>query len=92
MLQRFLQKMDKTYRISNIIFVDDTQQNVTDVADAYQHSNVSVISAHYAGMDAHKAALTSGPEAKKLQATANREWVAIRESLHRNLPGFVLGV
>src|SRR3989338_2558232 len=70
MLQQFLTKTHQTNNITKIIFVDDTFQNVKDVAAAYQldpkasTQKINVISIHYTRLAAHKAAFLMS---KKLQ-------------------------
>lgn len=88
MLQQFLAKTGNTKRIHDIIFVDDTMQNVKDVANAYaKDPAVHVISIHYIRLAAHKAAFLTGKNAKKLQAQANKQWYGIRETIKKNLIG-----
>lgn len=88
MLQQFLAKTHEKKRIRDIIFVDDTLQNVIDVANAYKNDpSVHVLCIHYTRLEAHKAALTTGKNAKQLQANATQEWKTIEASLKNNLPG-----
>lgn len=88
MLQQFLAKTHETKHIRDIIFVDDTMQNVTDVANAYQDDpSVNVLCIHYTRLEAHKAALTTGKDVKQLQVIAAQEWKAVEVSMKRNLPG-----
>lgn len=88
MLQQFLAKTGNTQRIHEIIFVDDTMQNVKEVANAYaKEASVNVISIHYTGLAAHKAAFLTGKNAKQLQAQANKQWYAIRDAMKKNLIG-----
>lgn len=88
MLQQFIAKTKNTHKIRTIIFVDDTMQNVKDVAKAYaKDSATHVISIHFTRLAAHKAAFLSGQRAKKLQAQANHQWVAIRNAMRKNLIG-----
>ena len=88
MLQQFLAKTHETNSIRDIIFVDDTMQNVIDVATAYKDDpSVNVISIHYTRLDAHKEALTIGKDAKQLQAIATQEWKNIDASMKNSLPG-----
>jgi hypothetical protein len=88
MLQQFLAKTHETHHIRHIIFVDDTMQNVIDVAKAFKNDpSVNVVSIHYTRLEAHKAALTTGKNAKQLQAIATKEWEDVEASLKRNLPG-----
>ncbi len=88
MLKQFLAKTGNTKHIREIIFVDDTMQNVTDVANAYANDpSVHVISIHYTRLAARKAAFLTGKNAKQLQAQANKQWFAIRDALRKNLIG-----
>lgn len=88
MLQQFLSKTHQTQHIHTIIFVDDTMQNVKDVATAYAHdASVHVISIHYTRLANHKAAFLTGKNAKKLQQQANQQWFAIRNTMKNNLVG-----
>lgn len=86
MLQQFLQKMHQTKNITQVIFVDDTFQNVKDVAAAYANiSNVNVTSIHFTRLAAHKAALTQGKNAKLFQAAATKQWNQLKTSMKHNL-------
>lgn len=88
MLQQFLEKTNNAHKIRIIIFVDDTMQNVKDVANAYaKDPAVHVISVHYTRLSAHKAAFLTGKNAKQLQAQANKQWYAIRDAMRKNLIG-----
>lgn len=91
MLQQFLAKTKKTNAIKEIIFVDDQHSNVVDVAKAYKNDpHVHVISVYYTKLKEHKAEFLTGKNAKKLQATANAQWFAIRDALRKNVLGFNL--
>ena len=91
MIQQFLAKTAQTKNIRHIIFVDDTMQNVVDVANQYKNNpNVDVISVHYTKLVAHKAAFLHGKNAKILQEKANAEWYAVKAALTKDLPGFSL--
>ena len=90
MIKQLLTKTNETKEINAIIFVDDTLQNVKDVANAYKNNPaVDVIAVHFTRLAAHKAAFLKGKKAKKLQNTANKQWYAIRTSMRKNLPGFI---
>lgn len=90
MLQQFLKKTHQTNHINKIIFVDDTYQNVKDVAAAYQldpkasTQKINVISIHYTRLANHKAAFL---KSKTLQGIANTQWKNIKTALRNNLPG-----
>ena len=71
--------------------MDDTFQNVKDVASVYKNTkNVQVISLHYLRMQKHKAAFLTGKNAKKLQAEATEDWQNFRAVAKKDLPGFSL--
>ncbi|HLD84384.1 MAG TPA: DUF2608 domain-containing protein, partial [Coxiellaceae bacterium] len=71
MLKGFLEKMHDAKQFTHLVFLDDTFQNVKDVASVYKNTkNVQVISLHYLRMQKHKAAFLTGKNAKKLQAEA----------------------
>lgn len=85
MIKQFLANTHETKRIQQIIFVDDTLQNVKDVANAYKNNPaVHVISIHFTRLATHKANFL---KSKKLQQIANQRWFAIRDALRKNLPG-----
>lgn len=91
MIQQFLQKTDKTHRVQEIIFVDDTLQNVKDVADEYKNNpNVDAICIHFTRLAKLKMAFFKGKRAKTYQAEANQQWRAIETQLKKNLIGFSL--
>lgn len=69
--------------ISNIIFIDDTLQNVKDVYAAFENSTrYSVQAFHYTALQKHKAALTKD---KKYQNKARARWNAIHKALKKEL-------
>jgi len=91
MLQGLLKKTKQEKNISEIIFVDDTPQNVTDVANAYKNNrDITAICVNYTKLDAHKNAFISGPNALKLQSEANMQWYKIRDNLKEQLLSFML--
>lgn len=88
MLQQFLAKTKNTRKIRTIIFVDDTMQNVKDVASVYEKdADMNVVSIHFTRLAAQKATFLSGKDAKKLQAQATQQWFAIRHAMRKNLIG-----
>lgn len=90
MLQQFLKKTREKHRIREIIFVDDTMQNVTDVAAAYKNDpHVNAICVHYTRLEAHKNALVAGKDAKTLQATATAQWKNVDAAMKTNMPGYL---
>lgn len=86
MLKQFLSKTHQANQIHTIIFVDDTMQNVKDVAKTYaQDPSMNAICIHFTRLAAHKAAFLAGKHAKHLQMQANQQWFAIRDALRKNL-------
>lgn len=64
--------------IRNIVFVDDTPKNVEKVYQAFKgDSRYTVRAYHYTAFDAHKLALTDGPNSEKLQNKAKERWDAL---------------
>lgn len=85
MMRQFLQKTEQTQSIRVIIFVDDTMQNVKDVANAYANdATVQVISVHYTKLAKHKAQFL---KSKSLQMQANQQWFALSKTMQKNLVG-----
>lgn len=85
MLQCLLDRTESA-DITHVFFIDDTLQNVRDVAAAFAaRSGINVTAYHYTRLEAHKAALTLGPNAKRLQWNAERRWKMIRYLLEREL-------
>lgn len=85
MLKQFLAKTNETNNITKIIFVDDTYQNVLDVAKAYANTpNVNVISVHYTRLAEHKAIFKTD---KALHKIAYIQWKNIEAVVKNNLPG-----
>lgn len=90
MIKQFLNKTHETKAIKNIIFVDDTMQNVKDVAATFAHDpNVNVISVHFTRLSKHKADFLTGPHAKELQAIATKQWKNINSALKKNVLGYI---
>jgi len=72
--------------IRNIVFIDDTQKNVDDIYQTFAgQQRYQVRALHYNAFDAHKAALTTGPNAKTYQDNAKRRWEKISQVLHHQL-------
>jgi len=85
MLKCLLEATDSS-TIQNIIFIDDTYENVKDVYEAFKTTKMAnVISIHYTALSAHKDALTTGPNAKAYQENSNRRWNAIKSVLKKEL-------
>src|SRR3989338_8473058 len=88
MIKQFLEKTNETHRIQQIIFVDDTLNNVVDVANIYKNDpRVNAICIHFTRLAKIKQAFFKGKYAKQYQAMANKQWYAIRDALHKNLLG-----
>ena len=72
--------------IRHIFFIDDTLENVVDVYEAFaDRPGPSVHALHYTRFNDHKAALTTGPQAQRLQWNAQRRWDTIKSVLEREL-------
>jgi len=85
MLQCLLSLTDSS-KIRNIVFIDDTKQNVNDVYNAFSKSqNYNVTALHYTKLQKHKLALTEGGRAKEYQKAANTRWVSIKNNLNQQL-------
>ncbi|HLB56882.1 MAG TPA: DUF2608 domain-containing protein [Coxiellaceae bacterium] len=92
MLKQFLVKTNEINlktpalnKITNIIFVDDTNQNVIDVAQKFSDvPNVNVISVHYTRLAQHKAIFKTD---KTLHRIAYKQWKNIEAAVKNNLPG-----
>lgn len=68
--------------IRNIVFVDDTPKNVNTVVAAFEgEPGLTVRAFHYSAYDAHKAKLTKGATAKRLQDRAKRRWQQIEAAI-----------
>lgn len=89
MLQQFLAKTKQTNNIKTIVFVDDTLQNVKDVAAAFaKDPHVNVISIHFLRLAKQKEAFIKGKNAKKFQAIATQQWRSICANLRKNISEF----
>ncbi|NOY72093.1 MAG: DUF2608 domain-containing protein [Gammaproteobacteria bacterium] len=85
MLKCLLSSTDSS-KIKNIVFIDDTLANVEDVYSAFESSSKYTVKAlHYTALQAHKGALTSGPNATFYQNNAKHRWEAIKDVLQREL-------
>lgn len=86
MLTCFL-KHAQSKNIKNIVFIDDTQKNVTDVYNTFKNNpNYNVVALDFTALDQFKNALTQGPFAASNQAKATRRWQAIAKVLQQQLP------
>lgn len=88
MLQCLLSRT-KSEQIKNIVFIDDTLQNVEDVYTAFEESKDHTVYAyHYTRLEAHKNALTEEQGKEKenaYQKIANERWLKIKASLENTL-------
>ena len=82
MLHCLLERTDAA-NVDYIVFIDETLANVKDVAAAFPGGvdEPEVLALHYTRLEAHKAALTDGPDADRLQQIANERWEVIRAAL-----------
>ena len=73
--------------VKNIVFIDDTQENVDDVYRAFKSSpGFQVKALHYTALDDHKQALTKEDSmGKRLRDKAKERWDAICLTLSRQL-------
>lgn len=77
---------DSVMKIKNIIFIDDTLANVTDVFKAFDgNTTFNVQALHYTALTKHKANLVSGKNKCKFQSKANDRWLRIKDALNSNL-------
>jgi hypothetical protein len=85
MLKCLLKRTQSTL-INNIVFIDDTLQNVKDVRQAFKNDcNYNVIAIHYTALKKHKIALTKGSNAAVFQAYAHQQWEKIKATLKNQL-------
>ncbi|WHI46747.1 DUF2608 domain-containing protein [Microbulbifer sp. ANSA003] len=74
------------YLISNIIFIDDSFENVESVYQAFKdNKKYEVIALHYTRLSKHKQDFMDGPQKKALQETAKKRWETIMASLNSAL-------
>ncbi|VAW59518.1 hypothetical protein MNBD_GAMMA11-2901 [hydrothermal vent metagenome] len=82
MLNCILDRTDSTH-IKNIIFIDDTQENVDDVYNEFKHSKkYSITAMHYTYLEKHKERLTLHHKYKK---KARKRWENIKSILINEL-------
>ncbi|ROR99010.1 uncharacterized protein DUF2608 [Sinobacterium caligoides] len=88
MLECLLARTDAK-AIKNIVFIDDTLQNVKNVYNAFKdNEKYTVYAYHYTKLQAHKEALTQhkGKQNKNpYQVSANQRWLKISEVLKATL-------
>lgn len=69
--------------VQTIVFIDDTPRNVDKVVAAFKDEpGITVKAFHYSAFDQHKARLTMGRDAQKLQDRAKARWDQISNALH----------
>lgn len=86
MLQCLLSRADNKQTITNILFIDDTEQNVQDVFAAFKDSKQYDVKAiHYTHLQRHKEALTKGPMSAAYQKKADERWQALKTVLGTNM-------
>lgn len=85
-LLHYLLKNTRSFNIKNIVFIDDTLQNVKDVDSAFKDSSrYNVRAYHYTALQKHKNMLTKGKNAQKYQKWANDRWDSIKKVLNKQL-------
>jgi len=76
----------KSTGIKNIVFIDDTKKNVTDVYAAFEDSKKYTVKAiHYTQLKEHKSALTEGKNSQLYQEKAQKRWREIKRTLRTEL-------
>ena len=86
LIQHYQKHSPNAPKIRNIIFIDDTLKNVEDVYEAFKNEPEFMVNAyHYTAYEAHKKALTSGPQKTELQNKARMKWQKISHSLKENI-------
>ena len=65
--------------VRDVVFIDDTEQNVKDVHEAFKGADAYQVKAlHYTRLQAHKNALTKGEMAPVYQDNAMKRWNLIK--------------
>ncbi len=73
------------FLVSDIVFIDDTLENVLDVYEAFKNDKKYRVHAlHYSAFDKHKAELTKGPKKEIYQKNANDRWINIKNAMRSN--------
>ncbi len=68
--------------VKYVVFIDDTEQNVLDVHEAFKKADEYQVKAlHYTHLDEHKKALTEGEMAPVYQRNAMERWYRLRDAL-----------
>lgn len=74
------------YSISDIVFIDDTLENVVDVYETFKNDKQYKTHAlHYKALQKHKADLTKGSKKEIYQKNAHSRWINIKETMESNL-------
>jgi hypothetical protein len=85
MLQCLLNRTQSS-KIKNIVFIDDTLQNVVDVNASFKNNdNYNVYALHYTQLKKHKEKLTQGKDANDFQFNAHVRWESIKAILKEEL-------
>lgn len=72
--------------ITHVVFIDDTEENVTDVEKAFANSEkYTVYALHYTKLKKHKKALTKGEMADVYQKNAMERWGMIKAAVESGL-------
>ncbi len=86
MLSCLLSHAESQGKITHILFIDDTEQNVQDVYARFKDSPQYVVTAiHYTRLQQHKAALTRGPLSSVYQQQANLRWQSVKNIITTTL-------
>ena len=73
-------------KITHVVFIDDTEENVINVEKAFEKSEkYTVYALHYTKLKRHKKALTKGEMADVYQANAMKRWRKIKSVLEGEL-------
>ena len=73
-------------KITDIVFIDDSEKNVVNVHKAFKDSrDYNVIALHYTALSSHQQALTKGKMAKIYQENATKRWEAIKDVVQSNI-------
>ncbi len=68
--------------IRHVVFLDDTQENVTAVQEAFADApGYDVVALTYTALEEHKLAFIKGPMAEIYQENATKRWKAIKAAL-----------
>lgn len=77
---------DDVERITDIVFIDDTEENVEDVYESFKESSEYKVAAlHYTALKKHKRRFTQGKMADIYQENAMQRWYKIQQTLNATL-------